>query len=101
MMAVTGGIRRTIHISESLGMTEIARVAEGQVQRDGNIRRPIRWDLELAAQDEIGAPFSPIGVGRDDRPGAVVKVLVNGRRIKRAGERLIAKGSQRLLLPID
>ena len=100
MMAVAGGIGLPIDVGQRFGVAEIARFAQGQVERDRCVLRPVGGHGEAGTQHKICTPCAPIGVGFDTLPVAVVDVGVDQRFLFGIRQRLVAKRLQRRGAPM-
>jgi hypothetical protein len=77
VMAVARRVRRAVDVRKSLGMAEVTRFPERQMERHGRSLIPVRGDFELPVKDEVAAPPSPMGVRLYDRKAISVGVLLD------------------------
>lgn len=98
MVAVTGRVRLIINVGEALGVGEVARFAQRQIQGNG-ILVGIKCYGIRNTQYEICLPFAPVGVRGDFGPVSEVEIG-EGRR-RGVGEFVVTEGGEGLPRAVD
>ncbi|MEI2776530.1 MAG: hypothetical protein V9G19_11290 [Tetrasphaera sp.] len=101
VMAIARRVGDAVDIGQRLRVAEVARLAQGQIERGLGIGIPALWYGEGRVQHEIGEAAAPVGGRLDRGPRRPVHIAADGRRRHGVRQRLVEKGWQRRLLAID
>ena len=63
VVAVTGGIGFAVDVGEGLRVAEVATLAEGQVERDCRVGRPVGRHGKGCSHEKVEITVAPVGVG--------------------------------------